>query len=158
MTASIDEHSAIGPDPQIAAPGAARPRRKVVSVVIWCLLLVLVFALLHTGHRHHEEAQKATSLSRRGATRDGHRGTDQAQKGDIGVYLDAIGTVTPGFYTDLITSQVNGLVLAVQYEEGQRVRKGDPLIDMDFRPYRATLLQAQGALEQDDVLAGADGP
>jgi len=74
-----------------------------------------------------------------------------AQKGDIGVYLDAIGTVTP-VYTDLITSQVNGLVVAVHYEEGQRVRKDDPLIDIDSRPYRATLLQAQGALERDENL------
>ena len=78
-----------------------------------------------------------------------------AQKGDIGVYLDAIGTVTP-VYTDSITSQVNGLVVAVHYTEGQRVRKGDPLIDIDSRPYRATLLQAQGALERDqNVLAQA---
>jgi multidrug efflux system membrane fusion protein len=40
----------------------------------------------------------------------------------------------------------------VHYEEGQRVRKGDPLIDIDSRPYRATLLQAQGALERDENL------
>jgi multidrug efflux system membrane fusion protein len=69
--------------------------------------------------------------------------------------LDAIGTVTP-VYTDSITSQVNGLVIAVHYTEGQRVRKGDPLIDIDPRPYLAMLLQAQGALERDqNVLAQA---
>ncbi len=77
------------------------------------------------------------------------------QKGDIGVYLDAIGTVTP-VYTDSITSQVNGLVVAVHFKEGQLVSKGDPLVDIDSRPYRATLLQAQGALERDqNVLAQA---
>jgi multidrug efflux system membrane fusion protein len=116
---------------------------------MWSLLLVfaLVFALvLH----HHENAEKAASLARRGAT--GITVTSAtAQKGDIGVYLDAIGTVTP-VYTDLITSQVNGLVVAVHYKEGQRVGKGDPLIDIDSRPYRATLLQAQGALERDENL------
>jgi len=114
-------------------------------------VLVLVFALLFIlAIHHHEEAQKAASLLRRGATGIAIT-TATAQKGDIGVYLDAIGTVTP-VYTDLITSQVNGLVVAVQYEEGQRVRKGDPLIDIDSRPYRATLLQAQGALERDENL------
>jgi multidrug efflux system membrane fusion protein len=78
-----------------------------------------------------------------------------AAKGAIGVYLDAIGTVTP-VYTDSITSQVNGLVTAVHYKEGQLVSKGDPLIDIDSRPYRATLLQAQGALERDqNILAQA---
>jgi multidrug efflux system membrane fusion protein len=113
------------------------------------LLLVLALAALLVLH-HHEDVQKAASLVHPGAT--GITVTSAtAQKGDIGVYLDAIGTVTP-VYTDLITSQVNGLVVAVHYEEGQRVRKGDPLIDIDSRPYRATLLQAQGALERDENL------
>jgi len=81
--------------------------------------------------------------------------TATATKGDIGVYFDAIGTVTP-VYTDSITSQVNGVVVAVHFKEGQLVRKGDPLIDIDSRPYRATLLQAQGALERDEsILAQA---
>lgn len=74
-----------------------------------------------------------------------------AKQGNIGVYLDAIGTVTP-VYTDSITSQVSGLVVAVHYKEGQLVSKGDPLVDIDSRPYRATLLQAQGALERDQNL------
>ncbi len=77
--------------------------------------------------------------------------TVTAQKGNIGVYLDSIGTVTP-VYTDSITSQVNGLVTAVHYTEGQRVKKGDPLIDIDARPYQANLLQSQGALERDQSL------
>ena len=53
-----------------------------------------------------------------------------AKKGNIGVYLDNIGTVTPE-YTDSITSQVNGLVVAVHYTEGQRVGKGDSLVDIN---------------------------
>lgn len=77
--------------------------------------------------------------------------TATATKGDIGVYLNAIGTVTP-VYTDAITSQVTGLVSEVHYREGQLVRRGDPLIDIDARPYRAQLLQAQGALERDTNL------
>jgi multidrug efflux system membrane fusion protein len=47
---------------------------------------------------------------------------------------------------------VNGLVIAVQFKEGQLVRKGDPLIDIDPAPYHATLLQAQGVLERDENL------
>jgi membrane fusion protein, multidrug efflux system len=71
-----------------------------------------------------------------------------AKKGDIGVYLDAIGTVTP-VYTATITSQVSGIISAVHYREAQYVRKGDPLIDIDSRPYQAQLAQAQGLLERD---------
>jgi multidrug efflux system membrane fusion protein len=71
-----------------------------------------------------------------------------AQSGTIGVYQDAIGTVTP-VYTDSITAQVTGVITAVHYREGQFVRKGDPLIDIDPRPYAAQLTQAQGLLERD---------
>jgi multidrug efflux system membrane fusion protein len=81
--------------------------------------------------------------------------TATAQKGNIGDYLDSIGTVTP-VYTDSITSQVDGLITEVHFQEGQRVNKGDPLIDIDVRPYRATLLAAEGALQRDEnVLAQA---
>jgi multidrug efflux system membrane fusion protein len=78
-----------------------------------------------------------------------------AQKGDIGVYQEAIGTVTP-VYTSSVTSQVTGLVTAVHYREGQLVRKGDPLIDIDPRSFEAQLLQAQGTLDKDThILAQA---
>jgi multidrug efflux system membrane fusion protein len=79
--------------------------------------------------------------------------TIAAQKGDIGVYLDSIGTVTP-VYTASITSQVNGIVTAVHYREGQLVTKGEALIDIDPRPYQATLVQAQGTLERDENILG----
>jgi len=69
--------------------------------------------------------------------------------------VDAIGTVTP-VYTSSITSEVSGIVTQVHFTEGQLVRKGDPLIEIDSRPYAATLMQAQGILERDQgVLAQA---
>jgi multidrug efflux system membrane fusion protein len=81
--------------------------------------------------------------------------TATAQKGNIGDYLDAIGTVTP-VYTASIFSQVTGVVSGVNYQEGQLVKKGDRLTDIDDRLYVATLSQAQGALERDvNVLAQA---
>jgi multidrug efflux system membrane fusion protein len=78
-----------------------------------------------------------------------------ATKGSIGVYQDAIGTVTP-VYTATITAQASGVITKVDYREGQFVHKGDALIEIDPRPYQATLLQAQGTLERDQgVLAQA---
>jgi multidrug efflux system membrane fusion protein len=113
-------------------------------------LLVLAFALAFVlVIRHHEDAKKAAVPVPTGITVT----SATAQKGDIGVYLDAIGTVTP-VYTASITSQVTGLIVAVHYREGQRVNKGDPLADIDPRPYLATLLQAQGALERDQNVLG----
>jgi len=149
LTTHGDEDSTIAPDDEHPTPAPARLRRKYKPFAFWglaALVAVLVFAFFAY---HREKAREAASLAQ---PRPGVTVTAAAaQKGDIGVYLDAIGTVTP-VYTNLITSQVNGLVVEVHYEEGQRVRKGDPLIDMDSRPYRATLMQAQGALERDQNL------
>ena len=77
--------------------------------------------------------------------------TATAKLGSIGDYLEAIGTVTP-VYTDTMTAQVTGIIVAVHYREGQLVRKGDPLIDIDPRPYQAQLTSAEGALERDQNL------
>jgi multidrug efflux system membrane fusion protein len=114
------------------------------------VLILLLFGILFWAILHHQQAAKAPSG--RGAMGGPVTiTTETAKKGDIGVYLNAIGTVTP-VYTDAITSQVTGLVSVVHYREGQMVRRADPLIDIDSRPYRAQLLQAQGALERDTNL------
>jgi membrane fusion protein, multidrug efflux system len=79
-----------------------------------------------------------------------------AKSGNIGVYMDAIGTVTP-VQTATITAQVTGVITAVHYREGQVVHKGDLLLDIDPRPYQAQLVQAQGALDRDkNLLAEAE--
>ena len=72
----------------------------------------------------------------------------RAYQGDMGVYIDALGTVTP-ISTVNIYSQVSGQVLAVHYREGQIVHRGDPLLDIDPRPYQAQLQQAEGLLDHD---------
>jgi membrane fusion protein, multidrug efflux system len=107
---------------------------------------VIVLVLLY---RHHEDAKKAAATKVRpaGITIT----TTTAQKGDIGVYLDSIGTVTP-VYTSSITAQVTGIIIGVHFTEGQRVANGDSLIDIDSRTYRAMLMQSQGALERDQNL------
>jgi membrane fusion protein, multidrug efflux system len=127
-----------------------------MRIGVWFLLLLIFGAGFFLVLRHHDGTKKSTTSSRHGAAGGTATVTPvTAQKGNIGVYLDAIGTVTP-VYTSSITSQVNGIVTEVHYKEGQMVHKGDPLIEIDSRPYRATLLQAQGILERDEgVLAQA---
>ena len=71
-------------------------------------------------------------------------------QGDLGVRVDALGTVTP-LQTVTITSRVQGQVMKVAYIEGQTVKPGDPLVDIDARPYQAALLQAQGQLQRDEA-------
>ncbi len=74
----------------------------------------------------------------------------QVTQGDIGVYVNALGTVTP-VYTATITSRVAGELMEVHYHEGQMVHKGDLLAVIDSRPYQATYTQAQGQLERDQA-------
>ena len=154
MAEDANEHPPIGPDHQIAAHVPARPSHKIAWIVL-SILLLLAMALAVVLFLHHREEAKEKAAAAARPVPGIAVTTATAQKGSIGVYLDAIGTVTP-VYSDTITSQVDGLIVAVHYTEGQRVNKGDPLIDIDSRPYRATLLQAQGALERDqNVLAQA---
>ncbi len=119
---------------------------------MWVALLLIFAVGFLLVLRHHDDTTKGGASSRRGAGGGPVTlTTATATKGDIGVYLDAIGTVTP-VYTASITSQVTGPVIAVHFTEGQIVRKGDPLVDIDPRPFEATLLQAQGVLERDQAI------
>jgi multidrug efflux system membrane fusion protein len=117
---------------------------------VWIIVL-LVFAGGFYLVLRKRDASATAAKSPRGGGGPVSLVTANAKQGDIGVYLDSIGTVTP-VYTASITSQVNGIVTAVHYKEGQLVRKGDSLIDIDARPYEASLLQAQGTLERDTNL------
>jgi len=116
-------------------------------LLVWAAILLTFGIVFFLVLRHHDNTEKAVS-SRRGAFGPVTLVTATAQKGDIGVYLDAIGTVTP-VYTASITSQVTGMVSKIHYQEGQMVGKGQPLIEIDPRPFEAQLTQAEGTLEKD---------
>ncbi|HEY4381150.1 MAG TPA: efflux RND transporter periplasmic adaptor subunit [Acidobacteriaceae bacterium] len=134
-----------------------KPRNKGVRVLVWAALFLFFGVGFYVVMHQHNTAAAAPGGGGGGGRRGGGGGgtvsltTAPAKKGSIGVYVNAIGTVTP-VYTSSITSQVNGIVTVVHYTEGQMVRKGDPLIEIDPRPYRATLLQSQGILERDQGL------
>jgi membrane fusion protein, multidrug efflux system len=151
LTADTHEQRPLDPSRQLPAHGSTTHRRKVWWVVALILLLLVAVLAVVLVWRKDEDAKKKKPAPPKIAIT-----TATAKKGDIGVYIDAIGTVTP-VYTDSITAQVTGVVVAVHFKEGQLVSKGDPLIDIDARQYRANLLQAQGALERDqNVLAQAE--
>ncbi len=68
--------------------------------------------------------------------------------GNIDIYLDALGTVTP-VYTVTVASRVAGELTQVRYQEGQMVKKHQLLAVIDPRPYEAVLVQSQGQLSRD---------
>jgi multidrug efflux system membrane fusion protein len=74
----------------------------------------------------------------------------QAEQGDIGVYVTGLGTVTP-LNTITVTTRVDGQLMAVKYKEGERVRQGDPLVEIDPRPFQVALEQAEAQLVKDQA-------
>lgn len=76
--------------------------------------------------------------------------TVAATTGDIGVYVEALGTVTP-LNTVSLTARVAGQIAKVEYQEGQHVHVGDPLVEIDPAPFEAAVTQAEGQLARDQA-------
>ena len=120
--------------------------------VLWtCLLLIAAVGLYFILHGGGGAAKPATSGSGRQISGPVTTTVATATQGSIGIYQDAIGTVTP-VSTASITAQASGVLTAVHYTEGQFVKKADALIEIDPRTYEAQLKQAEGALERDTNL------
>jgi multidrug efflux system membrane fusion protein len=125
--------------------------------VIWFIVIALLLSVgLWLLHRNSKASPSTSSASAQGAGRHGRNGgaipvsTATVKKGNMGEYINALGTVT-SVYTVTVTSRVAGALVDVKYREGQTVHKGDLLAVIDPRPYQATALQAEGQLERDQA-------
>jgi membrane fusion protein, multidrug efflux system len=159
----MDQQSSASHVPPASQPAgdAPAPIRKRRHWWVWVVVL-LAFGLTFYWVLNHQQRSEAAGPGPGGGGGRRMMGgavpvtTATARGGSVGIYQDAIGTVTP-LYTVSINAQVTGQITAVHYREGQMVKKGDPLIDIDCRQYEAQLAQAQGTLERDqNVLAQAE--
>jgi membrane fusion protein, multidrug efflux system len=133
-------------------PTGLRLRRTHLYWVFW---LVILLALVGVGIRvwtHH-----ATSLASHSGARPGFAtppqpvGAATVGKGDIRIILNELGTVT-SLDTVTVYTQINGQFTEVGFQEGEIVKEGDFLAQIDPRPYQAALDQAQGTLAHDQGL------
>jgi len=132
------------------------PRRKGHGW-IWLILLALVaFGIWHyRGIFSTASTDTSTTGSGRGG-RGGAGGTvpvavATATKGDIPVYLRAPGTVA-AFNTVTVHTRVDGQLMSVAFKEGQFVKEGEVLAELDPRPFQVLLEQAEGQLAHDEAL------
>jgi multidrug efflux system membrane fusion protein len=153
---SSQPSASIAPPDHQLPPTTEPPARKRRHRWIWGVVL-LAFGLLFYWVITTQQKSQQAAMGGGGGRRGVMTGVAvpvvpaTAKTGSLGIYLQAIGTVTP-VYTASMTAQVTGVITEVHYREGQIVRKGDPLIDIDSRPYAAQLAEAQGALERDQNL------
>ena len=122
----------------------------------WALVIVLVMVALggYLGWRHIQG--QGIAVARPGKT----DGSDElpaipvtvapAKLADFPVYLNGLGTVEP-FDTVTVRSRVDGEVVKVAFKQGQMVKEGDILVQIDPRPYQAALDQALAKKDQDEA-------
>ena len=119
----------------------ANPR---LSRVVWFTVGLLLLALLIWA------IYPAKNSGRDGRIGQGAQpvGVARALSGDINVTLNALGTVTP-LATATVRPQVGGMLVKINFTEGQMVQAGDVLAQVDPRPYQAALDQVRGQLARD---------
>ncbi len=142
------------PDDASQRPGPDTPKKSSWLRILILLLVILSAAafVVYRIRTNKKEDQKQAQGAAAAANRAVPVAYDVVQQRAVPIYLQALGTVT-AYNTVTLKSRVDGQIVRVNFREGQRVRQGDLLIEIDPRPYQAALAQAQGNLTRDQANA-----
>ena len=141
---------------------APDPASRVTPVVhqsrrgYWVLTSFILAGLIGGGwylwsHHETQQAPKSATAGRRAQGAPQPVGFATIDTGDIRIILNELGTVT-SLDTITVQTQISGQLQAYGFTEGQMVKKGDFLAQIDPRPYQAALDQARGTLAHDQGL------
>src|SRR5215472_7731719 len=124
-------------------------RRSRLRPFLWLLLVLVIVGAGVWYFPRSETQQKNAGRPQAGAPIP--VGVAPVAKGDMPVILSQLGTVTP-LATVTLKTQINGYLTEVAFQEGQMVKKGDFLAQIDPRPYQVALEQAEAQLAKDQAL------
>jgi len=148
-TRGVSDPSHLLPE-HASEPGGRRPgsRRRLIIVAVAVVLIILF--IVWRIHANNVAAQQAAAKQAAAANRPTPVQVTAVQQKTVPVFLTALGTVT-AYNTVTLEPRVSGQLLQVNFREGQAVRKGQLLLEIDPRPYQAALDQAIGTLAKDQA-------
>ena len=131
-------------------PGKKRSSARSIGILFLIAILAGGFFLWRSTHKPQTTAAAGRGRGDRNADSNARIpvAVTPAQRRDLPVYLDGLGSVEP-LSTVTLKSRVDGEMMEVRFKEGQEVRKGDLLAIIDPRPYEVALAQAQANLAKD---------
>jgi multidrug efflux system membrane fusion protein len=135
--------------PTVETTPPTAPKRGWGSRLVWFSIVVLLIVAGVVWWNRQQSAPQQAGAGRGAAPMSIVAGV--VDKGDIGINLNALGTVT-SLATVTIRTQISGYLLKIDFKEGDDVKKGDLLAEIDPRPYEAALAQAKGQLARDEAL------
>jgi multidrug efflux system membrane fusion protein len=117
----------------------------------WMIVAVVVVVAAIVGFARWRAGAQATTPGGRFAGAPLAVGVAKVSTGDVPITINALGTVTP-LATVTVHPQITGPLTKIAFKEGQSVKAGDLLVEIDARPYQAAVDQALGQIKRDQAL------
>lgn len=136
-------------------PEKTEPQGQKSRWWVWLLILCAAGGAAYLFLPRIAQTSAAAAKDKKGGKGDQNRAVPvvaaMSRRGDMPVYLNGLGSVT-AFYTVTVRTRVDGEIMKVYFQEGQMIKQGDVLIDIDPRPFEVQREQAEGQLAKDQAL------